>query len=296
LDPTPIRSVARRRSARYAARQRQRFFRLLLWCSVGLVFLAFGAGFALTVDRLRASAPDAEVGYKVEQRVQSLRLLDRAVEAKFNELLSEAARFAFEARQVDDATPGVHIFIGELALEQEEIDVMGSSARAALRRQPVSANAKLLLALQAWILRAQTGTAEAGAAAAQLLQEAATDELSNGAVRFFAGDFLMAIGRPAVAYTELLGALHRQHAWHSAAILSAKIWLASREASQVDGAGDTALDDFGRVAATLQRAVSSEADIDDAIDAVGRVFSEKQALLLLADPSLASGGSPMSRR
>ncbi len=268
--------------------------RVAFWCGVGLVCFAFAAGFAWRNNWFRAesgSEPMQKIG--LAQRGEALGLLDRAIEAKYNELWTEATRLAFEARETDPATPGVDIFIGEMALERDDINVMGSAARAALRRQPASANAKLLLALQAWVLRGQTGATEAGTAAAQTLQEAATDELSNGPVRFFAGDFLRAIGRPAEAHANLLGSLYRLHAWQSAALIAAKFSLALEEAPSSVAPISAALSDphverFGASSADLHRAIANDGAVSPAVSALRSFYTAKQIEVLARDPAFSA--------
>jgi hypothetical protein len=293
LHPSLSKLVTRRRSARYALRRRKRTLRVVFWCCVGFVCLAFVAGFAWTLEWSHGTSEGLQSPSDSVQRSQALRLLDRAVEAKYNQLWSEATRFAFDARETDPATPGVDIFIGEMALERDDINVMGSAARAALRQQPASANAKLLLAIQAWILRGRTGASEAGAAATQTLQEAATDELSNGAVRFFAGDFLRAIGQPAEAHANLLGGLHRLHPWESSALIAAKLWLAVEEAESWDRPIAAVLSEpnverFGSPSADLHRSIAGSVDVASAASALRRLFTAKQIEVLSRDPAFAS--------
>jgi hypothetical protein len=305
LERSPVQLVTRRRSARHAARRRQRAFRALLWCGVGITCLAFAAGFALTSDMSGESLASGEKEINTAQRAESLRLLDQAVQAKFGELWNEAARLAFEARQTDEETPRLDIFIGELAFEKGEIDAVGSAARAALLREPMSADAKLLLALRAWALRGQTGVAQAGASATALLQQAAADELSNGVVRFFAGDFQRAIGRPGDAHVELLGGLYRQHVWHSAALLTAKLFLALEEAGPSGSLAssvfiDPEVEAFGTSATALRRTIRNSGNIVPASTSSTDNFSAKQLRVLSSDQAFASapgtfaGSGPIS--
>jgi hypothetical protein len=263
------------------------------WVSLVLVILAFAAGLVWQKVRLQRQADDgAADAIGPVQRVRALGLLDSAVEAKNGQLWSEAARLAVEARQTDPTAPGVDIFLGELALEQGDTDTVGSAAQAALQRDPASASAKLLLALKAWMLRGQTGSTEAGAVATQMLQEAAADEMSNGAVRFFAGDFLRAIGRSAEAHANLLGGLHRQHPWHSAAMIAAKLQLAVHDAGPSASLGSAAfagpeVERFGLSAGAFLRAARGTGDAAGAASALRRIFTAKQIALLFSDPALA---------
>lgn len=235
----------------------------------------------------------------LEQRAEALRLLDRAIEAKHGELLGEALRLAQEARQIDPRSPGVDVFIGELAFAGGQIDVMGSAARSALQQQPASASGKLLLALHAWILGGQTANAEPRVAAAELLKDAAADELSNGAVRFFAGDFLRSVGRPAEAHGELLGSLYRQHPWHSAAIISAKLSLAFEEAGPLIKPSSASLvsaegESVGNLSVALYRAIRGSGDISAAGSALQSILTHKQFGLLISDPALSPASETLS--
>lgn len=267
--------------------------RVVFWCCVGFVCLAFAAGFAWTIQWSRGTWEGLKSPSDSLQRSQALRHLDRAVEARYNQLWSEATRFAYYARETDPATPGVDIFIGDMALERDDINAIGTAARAALRHQPASANAKLLLAIQAWILRGRTGASEAGAAATQTLREAATDELSNGPVRFFAGDFLRAIGQPAEAHANLLGGLHRLHPWESSALIAAKLWLAVEEAESWDRPiaailSEPNVERFGSPTADLRRSIVGSVDVTPAVSQLRRLFTAKQIEVLSRDTAFAS--------
>lgn len=289
-------ALARRRSARVGARRRRRLASAFFWTSTVLILLAFGSGFIWQKDWLFIRSDIATpLATSATQRAEALTWLERAIKARHSQLWTEASRLTLEARKADSTTPGVDILIGELALEQNEPELVGSAARAALQRNPACASAKLLLALHAWILGGQNGGGEAGAAPALLLKEAATDELSNGAVRFFAGDFLRTIGRPAEAHTNMLGSLYRQHAWHSAAVIVAKLCLAFEEA----GAGALAKpslillggaegESIGALSVALHHAVRSSGDISSAGSALMSVLTLKQLSMLISDPALSS--------
>jgi hypothetical protein len=292
-----------RRSQRRSKRRGRRhdlvtLFTRLAWIAAVLVPLAsFAVGFAWRKQALDRESHTAPLEATAETKAEALRLLDRAVEAKHSQLWSEATRLALHSRKVNPATPGVDVLVAELALDQGQFEVLGAAARAALRREPTSANAKLLLALEAWILRGQTSASEAGAAATQLLREAATDELSNGAVRFFAGDFLRETGHPSEAHTNLLGGLHRQHPWHSAAVIIAKLGWATESAGSTAKVGSAlhAVRDakyFNLSAAALLEAIVNRDDA--AVAALYETFTPKQIYVLSSDPAMSAGATALA--
>ena len=286
----PTFSRTSERAARRAARRRAR---LAWWrrAAALLVFLALPAGFVwgkgwwrTTTETAPAAAVDAPA------RAEALRLLDRAVQARHTELPGEAVRLAGDARTTDPDVPGAALFLAEMALREGQAEIAVAMAQQALRQELHSSDAQLILALNTWMQRGKTGAQAAGARATQLLSEAAEAELSNGAVRFFAGDLQRAIGRPAEAHRSLLGGLYRQQVWHSAALLAAKMSLAIEQAG---GAGAAALLDIGAecesfavTAATLARARLDAVDSAASTQLVRAMFSRKHLESLSRDPAL----------
>ena len=292
MDQAISRAVERRRSARYAARRRARVSRAISFAVAIFLVLALAAGFAWGKGWI-SKQTDAPAGQPATpaQRAEARQLLDRAIEARHAELSNEAMRLAMEARSIDPDVPGADLFAAEMALREGNAEVAEAAARLALEKMQYAADAQLILALNAWMLRGMSGVDSAGAASQQLLTEAAETELSNGAVRFFAGDLQRATGRTAEAHRSLLGGLYRQEVWHSAALLTAKLALTVDEA---DGAGGAALlvvgeesEKFGTVAAALGR--SSNAGVDTgAADAARATFARKHLEQLSDDPALAA--------
>ncbi len=290
LDQAIGRVVERRRSARYAARRRARLVRAISGAAAFLLVLAFAAGFAWGKGWWRKEA-DAVSGTAVTpaQRAEARKLLDRAIEARHAELSNEAMRLAMEARSIDPDLPGADLFAAEMALREGNAEVTEAAARQALKKEQYAADAQLILALNAWMLRGMSGVDSAGAASQQLLAEAAEAQLSNGAVRFFAGDLQRATGRSSDAHRSLLGGLYRQEIWHSAALLAAKLALT---VDQAGGAGGAALvivgeesEKFGTIAAALGRSPNAGAGTA-AADALSATFTRKHLDQLVGDPAL----------
>jgi len=259
-----------------------------------LILWALGAGFLwqtwkAKIAATKQSAPQTNA----EQRVEARALLDRAVTARFGELTNEAMRLASEARRIDPNLPSAALFFAELSLRGGKTDNAEAAAKEALRREAHAANARLLLALNAWMLRGQTGTESAGKTAVQLLAEASEAELANNHVRFFAGDLLRAIGRPGEAHLSLLGSLYRQAPWDSSTLLLAKLWLALEEAGPSEESG-TALATgpegalYGAAAARLQRAFRGGDVTISAFDGLQTLFTAKQTAVLLSDSAMGA--------
>lgn len=285
---TPLHRMSRR------ARRRQELRRRALWAAALLVVLwTFGAGYLWRQWRVTSLAVEQTTQQmEPQQRAEALRLLDCAIEAKHGELSGEASRLAEEARLINPQTPGLDVFIADMLLSQGQIDSVSTAARAALELPGSAARPKLLLALEAWMRRGQTGSVEAGERATQWLREAGEDELANSAVRFFAGDFLRSAGRPAEAQANLLASLYRQHPWDSSTLLAAKLWLALEEAGPAANSGNAAApgqadETFGPPAVLLKRVLESGEDVAPAVAALPTMFSAKQTEELLSDPALA---------
>ena len=223
------------------------------------------------------------------RRAEARQLLERAVEARHADLTNEAMRLAVQAKSTDAAVPGADLFAAEMALREGNAQIAEAAAREALKQDQYAADAALILALNAWMLRGQPGGGSAGATSQQLLAEAADAELSNGAVRFFAGDLQRATGRPSEAHRSLLGGLYRQQPWHSAALLAAKLALIVEQADGADGAAlfdvGNESEKFGTIAAALARSQKMGADAT-AANAVHATFTRKHFEVLADDPAL----------
>lgn len=289
LDQALARSVKRRRSARRAARRRARLARVALAASVFFLVVAFFAGLVWGQGRWRKGAEAvSRNAVAPAQRAQARLLLDRAVEARHADLPGDAMRLAMEGKNIDPDLPGVDLFAAEMALRQNNPNVAEAAARRALQQLEGVADAKLILAVNAWMLRGQSGVDSAGATSQQLLAEAGDAELSNASVRFFAGDLQRATGRPSEAHRSLLGGLYRQEPWHSAAVLGAKLALAVDQAGGLggevlSGSGEESAT-FGKIAEELARA--RREDKGGLVEALWASLTGKQIEILSRDPAL----------
>lgn len=253
---------------------------------------AFGAGYLWQQLRAKSAAAGTMTQQtNPEQRAQALELLDRAVAARHEELTNEASRLASDAQRLDPGVPGAALFLAEISLSAGDAEGVNAAAQKALAQEIYAADARLLLALVAWMLRGRTSAEEAGASSTQLLSEASDAELANSQVRFFAGDVLRAIGRNAEAHASLIGSLHRQGPWDSAALLAAKLWLALEE-SGPDARSGAALatgregEIYGAKAVQIKRAIREQADAVRSVSSLQSVFTAKQVAELSSDPAL----------
>lgn len=291
MDHTASTRFARHRSARHGARRRERRARAAWQVAAVFLLLALAGGFVTGNSwwRVRSKAASTEAVTSA-QRAKARLLLDRAVQARHAGSADEALRLASEARTAEPGVPGAALFAAEMALRRGEPEIAGAVASGSLGEAQYAADARLILAISGWMLRSQTGSEAAGASATQLLAEAAEEELSNGAVRFFAGDLQRAVGRPAEAHRSLLGGLYRQHAWQSAAVLAAKIALSRDEVAAYGGGAQLDVDEepgfFGAAATALVRAIRGEAESAFAAHGVCLIFTRKHLAILAHDPAL----------
>jgi hypothetical protein len=256
--------------------------------------LAFAAGVAWQRTAANRAKNAVATGPSPEAQAAARRLLESAITARYADQPDEALRLAREARETDPMTPGAATFIAEMALRQGETDEVDTAARAAIRQGRYVADAKLLLALNRWMGRTQSGAVDARAAATQLLEEATAEELSNGTARFFAGDLQRSVGRPGEAHRSLLGGLYRQEVWRSAALLNAKMRLAAAEAAPRADPNVPALsadvDAFGAPAYDMHCALQGgdEIVIAPARARLQGAFTGWQLGVLARDPAFAS--------
>ncbi|MBE2180803.1 MAG: hypothetical protein IAE97_10055 [Chthoniobacterales bacterium] len=163
------------------------------------------------------------------------------------------------------------------------------SAREALNRGDNIADANLLLALDRWQARALPGgsTGASGDAALLLLADATSAEFSNGTVWFFQGDLLRELGRNAEAQRSLLGGLHRQQPWTSAAVIAAKLQLAGAEAGNVPTSTPA-----GDAMVALRQTLRAGGDPQPALDNLRAVVAGSQGAELLHDTALDVADPP----
>lgn len=219
-------------------------------------------------------------------------MLERAVEARYTELTNEAARLALQAKRTDEAVPGADLFVAEMALRQGDAVAAGTAAQQALHQAHYADDARLILALNTWMLRGEIGTEAAAARSMQLLGEAAEDSLCNSAVRFITGDLQRATGQLDDAHRSLLGGLHRQQIWQSVAVITAKLALSTAElrpdASVVSSVVSEQAEVFGSSVALLRRAQNERADLGPALASVRSIFTQKHVEVLARDPALSA--------
>jgi hypothetical protein len=293
LDQTIARAFERHRSARHAARRRQRLVHAVLWAGAMLVVLAFVGGFAWRSGWLRKPAVEgAPVVVGSAERAEAYRLFDEAVRARHEERLQGAFNAINEARRLDPDLPGLDLFVGEIAWEKREVATVQRAARESLRRGHNESASKLLLALEKWMSRSAQDTVTVGASVRELLAEAAEASPSNTAALFFHGELSRLLGDGAMAHRALLGALRRQTPWSSTALLATKWQLAAAEALQLGrAAAAPAPDAQARAALDLRNAVLSGGDTRVAWNEVLLVTPSLHAALLLQDDVFRSGSA-----
>ncbi len=225
----PTSSSRRARASRKAVRRRRKLVGLFIGAGLCAVTVAFVVGY-LNASRAVLAAPTVSVAaVDPASRTEALRLLDEALQARHEERFNAAANAAQAARQTDETLPGVDMMIAEIAFKQHDAGVAERAARAALARGENVSSANLLLALQAWRLRAERrkSASEAADEAARWLAEAASAQPSDEAVWFFWGEMMRFVGREDQAHRLLLEARHRTQPWKSSSTLEAKQRLAA---------------------------------------------------------------------
>ncbi len=291
MERSPAQLVIRRRSARHAARRRQRAFRALLWCGLVTTCLASAAGYALgrgwfgkAVDPATPSA----VAVTDEQRVQALQLIDQAVSARYEGRMQGAFNAISDACRLNPDAPGLDIFVGEVAWEQRNAEMVRRAALEALTRGHNESGARLLLALEKWMSRLGADTATVGSAVRQMLIEAEEASPSNAAPFFFHGEISRLLGDGEGAHRKLLGAMHRQTPWASAALLEIKLQLAAAEATELErSAAVSAPSAAANAVLKLRSARFADRRLRDEVVAELLVLSPvNQTGVLLDDPAL----------
>lgn len=292
VDQAIARAVERRRSARYAARQRRRFARTLVWVSAVFIGLAFASGFIWRSGWLHPPAADSvAVAVGEAERAEAYRLFDEAVRARHEERLQGAYNAINEARRLYPDLPGLDVLIGETAWEQREADTVRRAARESLRRGHNEASAKLLLALEKWMSRSPKDTVSVGASVGEMLVEAAEASPSNAPAQFFHGEVSRLLGDPANAHRKLLGALHRQTPWSGVSLLATKLKIAAAESSQLGRpAAAPPPDKVAQAVLDLRAAVAAGQNLRPAFDELLATTPSLQVVALLQDQTFA--GSP----
>jgi tetratricopeptide (TPR) repeat protein len=256
------------------------------WTAAALLAGSAAAGFWWQKNKIErggeGSAPVSAVS--PEQKAEALRLVDEAVAAKHEGRAQTAVNTAQRARSVDPEVRGVDILLGEMAFEAQEPQSAERAAREALRREDNIADAKLLLALAAWMQRDGMGkNTSAAQSALQYLDEAASDELSNAPVFFFRGELERWIGGSGVkAQRALLGAVHRMQPWFSTAVLEAKRYAAA--VAHGGALGDVAAAPAGPPMVTLEEVSGPAAPAPaEAVAALARSLTSVQVQSVVRD-------------
>jgi len=284
--------VMRMASARRSSRSKRSLATGGLWLAAALVvFGAFAAGYfwRQSKDHSDDARGVGPVNIEESRRADALRSIDEAVRARYEERWQGAMNALREARQVDLAVRGVDVLLGEIALEQRDATTLRQATREALRRGENESSAYLLLALESWMQRGETGTAKAGDSAKQHLADAAEAEPSNAAVYFFLGELNRLLGESGAAFSSLRGALARQEPWDSSALISVKMQLAARKASEVGHSIWVPMaDEQGGAVLALREAPRDAVAESVAVEKMLAVMPSLQAAHLLADVDLSS--------
>jgi hypothetical protein len=289
VDQAITRAVERRRSARYAARRRQRLGRALFWISAVFVGLAFAGGFIWRSGWLRPPAVEAApVAVPAEQRAGAYQLLDEAVRARHEERAQGALNAATRARNLDPDVPGLDFFVAEVAWQNRDAMLVRHAAGESLRRGHNVSGSKLLLALVKWSTRNVDDSQVVGASVVEMLSEVAGESPSDSAAYFFHGEVSRLLGDGAAAHRQLLGALHRQVPWTSATLLSTKEQLVAAEALRLSRPAVAPSPDAASQAVLGLLRASEETSVRrEFFGNVINHFSLLQIAFLFEDPALA---------
>jgi len=224
-----------------------------------------------------------------QQQTEGLRLMDEAVKAKHEERYDEALRFATDARQADPQIRGVDTISAEIALRRHDPEGVRTASRAAIRRGENEADAKLLLAIDAWMSRGQPDKAvQFGQVATQFLEEASMDDISNGEVRSFLGDVQRLLGESLLASHSIFAGAVRLPPWSSSLLILAKMQLAADEVGATANPIEIPSTAGNRAVLGLRAALRHGQDPQAALDIVVACFTTRQASALLADASFAA--------
>jgi hypothetical protein len=271
---------------RGAKKRRARLVRGLgVLVAVIVTVIAFAAGYQRKADLFAPLGSVQADGSVISgQNLQALERVDEAVRARYEERWQGAMNALREARLNDPAVRGVDVLLGEIAVEQKNPAALRQAAREALRRGENESSAYLLLALEAWMQRGETGTSKAGDSAKQYLADAADDEPSNPAIYFFRGELSRLLGAAAEAQLGMVSALHRQAPWKSSALLALKVQLASRESSAPSLSSSTDLSGVqASRALSVRDAVLTLAPVQPALNELISTSSSLQLKELLED-------------
>jgi hypothetical protein len=196
-----------------------------------IVLGAFAGGFLWRQAKLNSvTAVVAPPESSDEQRAEALHLFDEAVRARHEDRVQGALNAITAARRADPQLRGADVLVGEIALEQKDLQTLRRAARNAMSEGGYESSANVLNALDVWMRRGEKGVEKAGQLAEQFLSDGANAEPSNAAVCFFHGELSRMLGDGRKAHRHLRAALYRQQFWRSAALLENKMQMAAREA------------------------------------------------------------------
>lgn len=216
--------IRRREQARIkhrAKRAKRRFAAAIALIAIAGSFLG---GFGYAKFRAFSSRTIHAEGVETPPSVHAMELLDRAVRAKKEERYDEAANFAAQSRTADPKIRGVDALIAEIAMKQQRPDIVELASSEALKRGHDVHSAKLLLALNAWKLRAQSGQGiDLSDSALRQTADVCADAPFEGDAYFFLGEMHRTLGHSAASHANFLSALHRMGPWSSASIVEAKM-------------------------------------------------------------------------
>jgi len=278
-----------RRPSRRALRRRQ-IARNVAWALSGVFVLgAFAGGILWRQSKVdRAAVQVVEKESSEEQQTEALRLFDEAVRARYEERMQGAMNAIAAARRADPQLRSVDVLVGEIALEQKDMETLQRAAEHASKRRGNEYSVSLLSALGAWMRRGESGADRTVRLAEQYLSDAADSEPSNAAVYFFLGELGRFLGDGLKAHRHLLSALHRQEPWRSAALLETKVQLATREAFDAGRPGTVeSATTLSEVVLSLRAAVRPESDLEERVADLWRVITCLQAIDLFEDPVFA---------
>jgi hypothetical protein len=240
-------------------------------------------------EKRSAESPVGVATTEEGRRVEALQFFDEAVRARYEQRWPSAMEALDEAWRADAALQGVQVLAGQIGLERRDTSMLGRAARAALQRGENASSANLLLAVEAWMQKGELGAAKAGESAKQHLLSAVESEPSNAAAFFFLGELSRLLGENSAAHASLRGALHRQEAWTSSAVLGVKMQIAATEAAEAGQkmAGPPMSDPQGKALLCVRAALLDESGLGEAVGRLVEVASSLQCFMLLKDVATA---------
>lgn len=289
----PSRSKGESRESRRQAESRRKRAIVVACTVISLGLLSsFAAGYFWKVwPALRAESKKAEPAAAAQgpRSPEALALVNAAIAARHEGRTDEALESSRKAVEVDPGVPGADILAAEIAFARSDSEGVRRAASRAIDRRARTADAKLLLALDAWMARGkEKRLSNVEIFAVQLMNEAAEIEPSNASVCYFRGELQRTLGRSDDARRSMLGSLYRLQPWASSDILAAKLCLASGEAGQPEASAPAA----GQALAALRQALRDGQDPQPALDQLRGSTTSWQRRVLLADMGFAEFSGP----